>query len=60
MSQQSEQQQMARHVRALYQYNVGQKVGLGWLVLGVGAMAGLVFALAAIGSLLDAMVSRMH
>ena len=59
MSQQFEQQ-MARHVRALYRYNVGQKAGLGWMVLGIGLIAGLVFALAAIGSLLNAIVSRMH
>ncbi|HET6206856.1 MAG TPA: hypothetical protein VFD98_08610 [Terracidiphilus sp.] len=60
MSQQFEQQQMARHVRALYRYNVGQKVGLGWLVLGIGGIAGVIFALANIASLLDAIASRMH
>jgi hypothetical protein len=60
MSQQFEQQQMARHVRALYRYNVGQKAGVGWLVLGIGLIAGVVFALDSIGSLLEAIVSRMH
>ena len=59
MSQQFEQQQTARHLRALYRYNVGQKVGLGWLVLMIGLIAGVVFAFASIGSLLDAIVSRM-
>lgn len=43
--------QMARHVRGVYNYQVGQKAGLGMVILVVGIAAGAMFLLASLGSM---------
>ena len=43
MHQPSQDQLMGRHVRGLYNYNVGQKAAVGWLLLLVFGASALVF-----------------
>lgn len=54
MSNHSQQQQLERHVRALYNYNVGQKAGAGWVILVVFILGALVYASAYMFSMFSA------
>ena len=57
MSQPIQNPQVARHVRALYNYNVGQKAILGWIVLAVFLAVFGALAFAGIGSLVSGLLS---
>lgn len=48
--QQYEHELVARQVRGLYNYQVGQKAPLGWLLIMIGIAAGGVFFLATLAS----------
>lgn len=43
--------ELARQVRGIYNYQVGQKAGLGMVILVMGIAAGVVFFLASLASM---------
>jgi hypothetical protein len=51
---------IARHVRAIYNYQVGQKVGLGVVLLVAGIAAGAVFFVASMISMLQQILAGLH
>lgn len=63
MSDHFHQQQLNRHVRALYNYNVGQKAGAGAVLLIIFVIVALIFAGASLMSMFSGIaagLSRLH